>query len=254
MSSLQKKLEGLFNDKLKKEFQKYCFLLQAYSDRDSAVYECDFSLDDEIYWDPYYKFNSNQGVEMTPLIEYFFKEILPRYITTDSIGDEIYENHKYSNNDLTQHGWIYFTLYPKSQKFEIDVSYDTFVDEDRGYEDTIDDILSSTPNMDQYETEIQEAINKGSIFIIGYEGGGDSGYLDDDCIFEDNVTKNERIEAPDFILNLGYKMISTYERGYELDDGGRGEIHVNFKTGMITMLHTEFSRMSDNITIFEIDL
>ena len=103
MSSLQKKLEGLFSDKLKKEFQKYCFLLQAYSDRDSAVYECDFMLEDQIYWDRNYNFYSNQGVEMTPLIEYLFKEILPRYITVDSIGDEIYENHKYSNNDLTQH-------------------------------------------------------------------------------------------------------------------------------------------------------
>lgn len=254
MSSLQTKLEGLFNDKLKKEFQKYCFLLLAYSDRDSAVYGCDFVIEDQIYWDSDYKFFSSQGVEMTPHIEYLFRVILPRYITISSIDEEIYESNPYSDNEITGHGWLYFTLYPKSQKFEIDVSYDSYVNEDSEYEDSIDDILSDMTNMRQYESEFEDAIKKGSIFILSYEGGGDSGYLDYVSTYSDNVTKNQRIDAPDYILNLGYKMISTYEKGYEIDDGGRGEIEVNFQKNTITMSHTQFGRTSNNITIFEIDL
>lgn len=254
MSTIQSKLEGLFDDKLKKEFKRFCMLLQAYSDRDSAVYECDFMLGGEIYWGKEYKFYSNQAVEMTPIVEYFFKNILPRYITTGLIEDEIYENNKYSDNEPTEHGWIHFTLYPKSQKFEIEISYETYVKYDREYEDSINEILSSMTNIKQYESEFEDARKKGSIFILSYEGGGDSGYLEDDCYYSDNVTKNEIIDAPDSILNLGYKMISIYESGYELDDGGKGEIEVNFKDNTIILRHTEFSRMSDTISIFGIDL
>ena len=53
---------------------------------------------------------------------------------------------------------------------------------------------------------------------------------------------------------LGYSMISTYESGYELEEGGKGEIEVNFKDNTIILRHTEFSRMSDTIPLFEIDL
>ena len=75
-----------------------------------------------------------------------------------------------------------------------------------------------------------------------------------DCYYLDDVTKNERIDAPDFVSLLGYSMISTYESGYELEEGGKGEIEVNFKDNTIILRHTEFSRMSDTIPLFEIDL
>jgi len=254
MSSLQSKIEKLFDDKLKKEFQRYFLLLQAYSDRDTWTYECDFAIDDEIYWDNKYKFYGNDGVEMTPVIEYFFQNILPRYITTSLIEDEIYEQNRYSDNEPTGHGWIYFTLYPKSQKFEIEISYDTYVSYDREYEDPLDEVMSRFKRSDLYKDELDEARKNQAIFIVGYEGGGDSGYVDEDCFYQDKETSNTKIDLPNPISELAYTMIRIYEAGYELDDGGRGEVEINFEDNTIILRHTEFSRMSNTIQLFELDI
>ncbi len=51
MSSLENILQKDFTDKVRAEFRKYCLLLQAYSDTNSWVYECDFYLTDAIFWE-----------------------------------------------------------------------------------------------------------------------------------------------------------------------------------------------------------
>jgi hypothetical protein len=49
MSSLQEKLQKELTPELKREFRKYCLLLQGYSDSNSWVYECDFTTNRRIF-------------------------------------------------------------------------------------------------------------------------------------------------------------------------------------------------------------
>ena len=53
MTSLEIELQKLLTPELKREFRKYCILLQGYSDSNSWTYECDFRITDDIFWNDF---------------------------------------------------------------------------------------------------------------------------------------------------------------------------------------------------------
>ena len=71
---------------------------------------------------------------------------------------------------------------------------------------------------------------------------------------EENALKILRCSECIFYKKLFLNIISTYESGYEFKEGGKGEIEVNFKDNKRILRHTEVSRRSDTIPLFEIDL
>jgi len=235
------KLEALLKNefektpKLKTEFKKFCLLLQAYSDDRQFSYDSDFMLGDKIYWDKNMMFyGGGQQIEMTPVIENFFISVLQKIINIDLLWDYIDDEKA---DDVTEHGWLFISIYPKTNELEISMSYDVYTSQDREYEESISDILENYKPSSETQTEIDDWYKKGAIFLATYEGGGDSGYIDDDV--KSNIGENQ---IPGIIEDLCYKMINTFERGYELEDGGRGQIYVDFKINKIKMSHVEYSR------------
>ena len=77
MSSLESILQKDFTDKVRAEFRKYCLLLQAYSDTNSWVYECDFYLTDAIFWDKLVFYGGGQDVNMEGLVKNYFEYSFP---------------------------------------------------------------------------------------------------------------------------------------------------------------------------------
>ena len=138
MSSLQEKLQKQFTDKVKMEFRKFCLLLQAYSDSNSWVYECDFVLTDDIFWDRLTFYGGGQSVDMEGLVKYFFEYVIKADINTDELWDYVDGMHY---DDVTETGWLYFTLYPERNKLVIEMAYDFYDSEDRDYEEKISDII-----------------------------------------------------------------------------------------------------------------
>jgi hypothetical protein len=248
MSSLENTLQKDFTDKVSAEFRKYCLLLQAYSDTNSWSYECDFILTDAIFWDKLVFYGGGQGVDMEGLVKNYFEYIIKHYITTDLLWDYVDERH---HDDVTETGWLYFTLYPEKNKLVIDMAYDFYDNEERDYEEYISDIIDIYQKKDK--ADIQNQLKKwkeeGAIFKVSYEGSNWNEYIDDECWSNVGISK-----TPEFIEDLGYIIIQTYEKGYHLEgDGGSGWITVNFKEGIITMEHTEYKKSSYEVELAELN-
>jgi hypothetical protein len=237
MNKLETLLKNEFekNPKLKTEFKKYCLLLQAYSDDREFSYDSDFIISDAIYWKDNMSFNGGgQAIEMTPTVENFINNVLQKIININLLWDYVDDERA---DDITEHGWLFISIFPKTYELEIQMSYDVYVGQDREYDESISDLLQDYRPSSEVQPEIDSWYKKGAIFIATYEGGGDSGYIDDDIT--SNIGENQ---INGVVEDLCYKMINIYERGYELDEGGRGQIELDFTTDTISMFHTEYSR------------
>ena len=248
MSSLESTLQKQFTDKVKAEFRKFCLLLQAYSDSDSWVYECDFILTDDIFWDDLTFYGGGQSVDMEGLVKYFFEYVIKADINTDELWDYVDGTH-----DATETGWLYFVLDPKFNKMKILMDYDYYDNQDRDYQEHISDVIEIYSKKNQgnqpYQFEMWE--EEGAIFKFSYEGSDFNYYIDNDCTSNVGI-----IRTPVFLEKLADIMIQTYEKDFEMDDdggGGSGWITVNFKEGIITMEHTEYNKSTYEVELAELN-
>ena len=248
MSSLQEKLQKQFTDKVKTEFRKYCLLLQAYSDSNSWVYECDFYLADDIFWDRLTFYGGGQSVDMGGLVKSFFEYVIKSEINTDKLWDYVDEIHY---DDLIETGWLYFTLYPDRNKLVVDMSYDYYDNQERNYEEHISDVVDTYSKQDEEEVQKQLKIWKeqGAIFKVSYEGSNWNEYIDDSCTSNIGITR-----TPQLIEHLCDLMINIYEKGYYLEgDGGSGLVTVDFQNGFILMEHREYNKSSYEVELAELN-
>ena len=248
MSSLQEILQKQFTDKVKMEFRKFCLLLQAYSDSNSWVYECDFILTDEINWDRLTFYGGGQSVDMEGLVKSFFEYVIKADINTDELWDHI-DSMYYDN--VTETGWLYFELYPNFNKMKILMDYDYYDNQERNYEEYISDVVDTYAKQD--EKEVQDQLERweeqGAIFKVSYEGSNWNDYIDDSCTSNIGITK-----TPQIIEHLGDLMINAYEKGYHLEEsGGSGWITLDFKEGTILMEHTEYNKSSHEVELAELN-
>ena len=246
MSSLESILQKQFTDKVKVEFRKFCLLLQAYSDSDSWVYECDFILTDDIFWDDLTFYGGGQSVDMEGLVKYFFEYVIKSDINTDELWDYVDGMH-----DVTETGWLYFTLYPERNKLVIDMSYDYYDNQERDYEEYISYVVDAYSKQDKKEVkeQLKRWKEQGAIFNVKYEGSNFNEYIDDSCTSNIGITV-----TPSIIEDLGDIMINLHEKGYHFEDsGGSGWITVDFKEGTILMEHTEYNKSSYEVELAEIN-
>ena len=283
MSSLQEKLQKQFTDKVKMEFRKFCLLLQAYSDTNSWVYECDFILTDEINWDRLTFYGGGQSVDMEGLVKSFFEYVIKSDINTDELWGHIDEMHE---DNLTETGWLHFTIFPTQNKLQIEMEYDYYDNMGTTYEEYISDVVDNYAKQD--EKEVQDQLERweeqGAIFKVSYEGSNWNDYIDDSCtsniaftnttVEPDNLDAfyNQQNYANDYFEISTFRggsqvpnaldpqtyngdlMINAYEKGYHLEEsGGSGWIIVDFKEGTILMEHTEYNKSSYEVELAELN-
>jgi hypothetical protein len=247
MVSLQEKLQKELTPELKREFRKYCLLLQGYSDSNSWVYECDFRLTDNIYWNDFVFYSTKQGVEMLPPIEEYFKKVIKYYIDTD----ELWEHIEREPETLVETGWLHFTIFPTQNKLQIEMEYDYYDNMGTTHEESIANMIELYSKGDEDNTQIQllKWEKQGAIFTVKYEGSEWGDYIDDSCSSNIGITK-----TPEIIEHLSEMMIEEYEEGYHLEnDGGSGEIKFDFKTDTVLMEHTQYNTSSTEVELAELN-
>jgi hypothetical protein len=72
----------------------------------------------------------------------------------------------------------------------------------------------------------------GNTLEITYEGGGDSGQIND---YGDSETSSVRLNED--IEYTGYEIIDLYHSGWENNEGGDGRIKFNFDEGTVMLSH-----------------
>lgn len=244
MSSLEIDLQKGLTPEIKKEFRKQCLLLNGYSDLNSWIYECDFTLDGEVYWSHLAFYGDRREVPMFKGVRsYFESEIKPR-ITQEELWEHIDPEHY---DYITGTGWLYFEIYPMQNKLKIEMSYDYSDNEVREYEEKISDIIDVYKRNNDENTQIQllKWEKQGAIFEVRYEGSEWNAYIDDSCGSNVGITK-----TPEIIEHLSEIMIETYESGYHLqDNGGEGTITIDFSLGTMSMEHIEYSKSSMEVEL-----
>ncbi len=247
MNQLEKIIQSELSGNLRSAFNRFCLLLQAYSDATIWSYQCDFNLDDDIYWQSnLFVYGGGFAQEMDEPIKDLVKNIIQKYITVDFLFDEISDD---TTKEITNQGWFHFNIYPYSKKLDIEISYDIYDTEDRNYESSISELVNESNLQDRMVDQLNDWDKQGAVFTIYYEGDNGESRFDDVC--ESNVGINK---IPEVLANLGWDMINEYESGYYYEEGGKGSMDFNFKEDTIYMNHIEYSTRSVDKTLAEVKL
>jgi hypothetical protein len=206
-------------EKEKKILNTFSMYLQSYGSKVGKI-RIEVQTDGDIYWD--YMYWQGDGTRM-PIESYESINDLIKKIF-DEYEDTMLEN--FSSDDRGQVVAIINcndrTLTFKADVIVMDTSYS-------GSEYTFDDI--SNENIKEWLSEMEGAYTSGNIH---YEGSGDSGYIEEDIVFNDNT----RSDYPNQLESWMYNELNQYG-GWEINEGSQGDFHFNFDKKTISLSHGE---------------
>lgn len=205
------------SDQLKKELKKYCLLLHAYSDTSWICYLWFEGDDDYIErFDNEIKFHNsrtNQEMDVPPIIENFLEDL-----RSNLNFDEIYEIWPGENYCR---GYLIFKFEPEDELFEIVIDFEIEKVDDFTFNNQIDDFQLTIED----KNYIDDASENNIVSYVTFDGGGDSGYIQD-------VDSEDR-EVPKFILDILYEVLEENYGGWEINEGSSGEFVVDYGANRI---------------------
>jgi len=226
-------------DEQRKIINKYNLYLMAVVG-DSGLFWDGYVSDDDGLYDfdgPHYEFSSDIDREGDGL------RILNNIITefVENKQDEFIDY--LLCDDCTGYGSVNVKYSPVDSKINIFLNITT-----RDYQETenfmaFDDLKNQTQSQwgVKYEylkklgdSNFIEKLKKdyGNTLEITYEGGGDSGQIND---YGDSETSSVRLNQD--IEYTGYEIIDLYHSGWENNEGGDGRIKFNFEEGTVMLSH-----------------
>ena len=198
------------SDQLKKELKKYCLLLHAYSDTSWTIslwFEADYDhierFDNEI---KFHNHRTNQKMDVPPIIENFLEDL-----RSNIDFDEIYEIWPGENYCR---GYLIFKFEPEDELFELVIDFEIEKVDDFTFNNQIDDFQLTIED----KNYIVNASENNIVSYVTFDGGGDSGYIQD-------VDSEDR-EVPKFILDILYEVLEENYGGWEINEGSQGEFNI----------------------------
>jgi hypothetical protein len=180
--------------------------------------------------------------EEVGLLESIIEEQLPKI----DIGQ--YDNY----DDSTGNGTITATFDAQTMSLNFDVDIEITVTHEHTNEKSFDE-LSQIEN-DTWnrfkdlkllgDPEFVEEIRSkyGNEIVVEYDGGGDSGYVQEDS------------NVPSVMENITYEILELFYSGWEINEGSKGTIVYDFKNRRVTINHDLFETEYLNVEIGEIKL
>ena len=220
-----------------------------YVSEDEGLYDFDgphtrrYSMEDDI------DSNGNGATMINDIVETYvnsIESVILDYLYCDDCSGYGSLNVKYSPVDSTLHLNLTISTIEREE-------YEKFM--------SFDDLKNQTQNQwgSRYEylkklgdPEFIEKMKKdyGNTLTINYNGGGDSGQIDDYGKNEsdDDVRLNRDIEY------TGYEIIDLYHSGWENNEGGDGRIVFNFEEKTVMLSHNQNYEGDFNENLGEIKL
>jgi hypothetical protein len=226
-------------DEQRKIINKYNLYLMAVVGDSGLFWDGYVSEDDGLYdFDgPHYEFLSDIDREGDGLR--ILNDIITEFVENkqDEFIDYLF------CDDCTGYGNVNVKYSPVDSKINIFLNITT-----RDYQETenfmaFDDLKNQTQSQwgAKYEylkklgdSNFIEKMKKdyGNTLEITYEGGGDSGQIND---YGDSETSSVRLNQD--IEYTGYEIIDLYHSGWENNEGGDGRIKFNFEEGTVMLSH-----------------
>ena len=234
-------------EKQKKDLNSFSLILNSLNMEDGVEWSYryyDEWQDDEPYG-PFYN-NRDVGSELNFLpgsIGELFEEIKENF-DTGNLYNEYYG---------TENGNLFFIL--NAEKKEIIVNYDYYdmITEESNIEKNFSDFSNVTAGWRGEERAVKtltnqnvvnELIKQYSNFCkLKYDGGGDSGWIEDEIETENGITKIKKETDADVdgieanLETISYDLLELYYGGWEINEGSSGSINYNFQEQKVTMTH-----------------
>ena len=234
-------------EKQKKDLNSFSLILNSLNMEDGVEWSYryyDEWQDDEPYG-PFYN-NRDVSSELNFLpgsIGELFEEIKENF-DTGNLYNEYYG---------TENGNLFFIL--NAEKKEIIVNYDYYdmITEESNIEKNFSDFSNVTAGWRGEERAVKtltnqnvvnELIKQYSNFCkLKYDGGGDSGWIEDEIETENGITKIKKETDDDVdgieanLETISYDLLDLYYGGWEINEGSTGSINYNFQEQKVTMTH-----------------
>lgn len=222
----------------KKGLRRFSLLLESLSDKpwQLSLWFDDGLLSDTLHHNKYFLSSStSEQIE----IDLFMEALLDNFLREIEKEDLI--NH-YCYDDYCK-GYVVFEINPKDKTFNIILDYEIETSENHkstyGFEEFID--------LNDEELEIIEPfIKRGESQTVEFNGGGDSGYIEDEDIYN-------RIKIPEFISDMMYEILNTDYRGWEIDSGSSGIFEIDYTNHKIYCSLTEYDTARNEEVIKVLD-
>ena len=234
-------------EKQKKDLNSFSLILNSLNMEDGVewYYRYYSEWEDDEPNGPYYN-NRDVSSELNFLpgsIGELFEEIKENF-DTGNLYNEYYG---------TENGNLFFIL--NAEKKEIIVNYDYYdmITEESNIEKNFSDFSNVTAGWRGEERAVKtltnqnvvnELIKQYSNFCkLRYDGGGDSGWIEDEIETENGITKIKKETDADVdgieanLETISYDLLELYYGGWEINEGSTGSINYNFQEQKVTMTH-----------------
>ena len=224
-------------DKQKNDLKRFSLILNSLNMEDGVEWSYRYygEWEDDEPMGPYYN-NRDVSSELNFLpgsIGELFEEIKENF-DTGNFYNEYYDN---------ENGSLFFIL--NAEKKEIIVNYDYYdmITEESNIEKNFSDFSNVTAGWRGEERAVKTLTNQnvvnelikqyGSFCKLRYDGGGDSGWIENEIETENGITVD-----PDVNLEtISYDLLELYYGGWEINEGSTGSINYNFQEQKVTMTH-----------------
>lgn len=246
----------------KKILNKYNLFLRAVAGDEGIYGYAHISEDEGIYdfsgfWpDGYYGYSRSHEIDPNSEGHNILYNIMDEYLLNKGTD---YSDYLYCDN-CTGYGTVNITYKPAESKFEIILDITVRGEESHEHMYTFDELKNQpTGQWGQRYKELKKLgdpdfIEKmkndyGNTLEITYDGGGDSGQINDEGETPTSVVRiNQDIE------NIGYEIIDIRYSGWENNEGGDGRIVFDFENQLVNIYHNYYVENSESEDIGELKL
>ena len=224
-------------EKQKKDLNSFSLILNSLNMEDGVewYYRYYGEWEDDEPYGPFYN-NRDVGSELNFLpgsIGELFEEIKENF-DTGNLYNEYYDN---------ENGTLTFIV--NAEKKEIIINYDYYdmITEESNIEKNFSDFSNVTAGWRGEERAVKTLTNQnvvnelikqyGSFCKLRYDGGGDSGWIEDEIETENGITNG--IETN--LETISYDLLELYYGGWEINEGSSGSINYNFQEQKVMMTH-----------------
>jgi len=224
-------------DKQKNDLKRFSLILNSLNMEDGVewYYRYYGEWEDDEPYGPFYN-NRDVGSELNFLpgsIGELFEEIKENF-DTGNLYNEYYDN---------ENGTLTFIV--NAEKKEIIINYDYYdmITEESNIEKNFSDFSNVTAGWRGEERAVKTLTNQnvvnelikqyGSFCKLRYDGGGDSGWIEDEIETENGITNG--IETN--LETISYDLLELYYGGWEINEGSSGSINYNFQEQKVMMTH-----------------
>jgi len=219
------------------DLKKYSKLLNSLNMEDGVTwyYQCYDGEFESLYGPIYGARNVGDELSFLPAsIEEFFETIRDNFDTGNFYND-YYDNE---NGSLT------FTIFAERNEIDVMYDYNEINTEDSQIEKEFSYFSNMTPGWRGDDREAKKLTDPAIVeqlkYVYGescsctYDGGGDSGWVNDEVRCSKGRLKlNEQLER------ICYDLLDLYYGGWEINEGSNGSIDFNFEDQTVELSHNQ---------------